>query len=127
MKKILLLLFVASMTCYAFPSANFETGTDVMNLDQSKAKIVGRWQTKVQGKVIYIYYDFNQNGTGKLSNSVNDEYFTFRWSLNGKTIYMVQTNGDDDEIYEAKILSLDNYNMVLEDVLTGEKIFLTRK
>ena len=98
-----------------------------MNLDQSKAKIVGRWQTKVQGKVIYMYYDFYQNGTGKLSNSVNDEYFTFRWSLNGKTIYMVQTNGDDDEIYEAKILSLDNYNMVLEDVLTGEKIFLTRK
>ena len=127
MKKILLLLFVASMTCYASPTENFKTGTVVMNLDQSKAKIVGRWQTKVQGKVIYMYYDFYQNGTGKLSNSVNDEYFTFRWSLNGKTIYMVQTNGDDDEIYEAKILSLDNYNMVLEDVLTGEKIFLTRK
>jgi hypothetical protein len=115
------------MTCYASPTENFKTGTVVMNLDQSKAKIVGRWQTKVQGSDIYMYYDFYQNGTGKLSNSVNDEYFTFRWSLNGKTIYMVQTNGDDDEIYEAKILSLDNYNMVLEDVLTGEKIFLTRK
>ena len=129
MKKLFLLLFAIALTCSASPVKEMDTNTEMVCSFQSKSSIIGRWQTKIQGKVIYLYYDFNQNGTGRVSNSIDDRYFTFRWSLNGNIIYLVQTNGDDDEVYEFEILSLDNYNMVIH--VKGEseddKLFFSRK
>lgn len=129
MKKLFLLLFAIALTCSASPVKEMDTNTEMVCSLQSKLTIIGRWQTKVPGKVIYMYYDFNQNGTGRLSNSVNDEYYNFRWSLNGRTLYLVQTNGDDDEVYEFEILSFDNNNMVIhpKGVAEDKKLFFSRK
>ena len=91
--------------------------------------IVGNWTTTIKSKggaTMNVYYEFNFDGTGKLSAKAGykSEEHLFTWVREGDVIYM--HSDKESEVGEAEIISISRNKMVLQFKGEKEKYFFTR-